>query len=288
VGYDPCGYACEMLRSCYTTQVRFYEGQNTTNLISWYFVPPGTPWLPYTSVINSLNYVPASERVDSNNAGEQAGVPRPYSKGNRNVAFRHVGICGGVSDYAGSGTRPTELPPVSLGVPQCCNPDVLPLVYPGHRVLGTIVSSGHTAPSFYVAQISSQTPFELLANNPWFPGGASPAQIDLYNAIPNPSGTMDYLTDFTLLTYPGYASVPFIETTINPPSDGSLGEGFVQPAFFQCTGDPAGSISQANGYVVSDNSGMVLWYQPLSGYVFSYNGDYLNFSIEFDIGCDYN
>jgi hypothetical protein len=118
-----------MLRSCYTTEARFYNGHAQTDDIEWFFVDDvPSPFLPIPSVINSLNWVPRRGETDSpTKAGEKFGAPRTYAKGNRPARMRGLGYCGTSTDWLGNGTRPPS--PVPLGPdgqPMCC-PGLVPL-----------------------------------------------------------------------------------------------------------------------------------------------------------------
>jgi hypothetical protein len=287
VAYNPCGYAVEMLRSCYDTAARFYEGEIATDPISWYFCESNAPFLPVPSCINSLNWVDAKERVDTGHAGEVPGFPRPYSKGERNIAFNHSAYCGTPTDWLGLGVRPADPDETAFGVPRCCNPDDIDPVDVSTYLQVDNVTSNLTPPGFGGSVRASELPFDFFQWWPFDDGGPFMCSIDLYNAIPNPSGTMDNLTDFYLCDFPGYGVQRWLAGTIDewPPGSGQMS--VKTTCLYTCTAAPGVSVNQANGYVVSDNNGFVLWYQPFGGFVFGSAGDYLQFDVHAVMGFDY-
>ena len=96
-----------MLRSCYSTDIRFYRDSDITNRVTWYFTDR-TDWLPYT-LFASGNW--ARERIIWPGQGEVLGAPRPWSNGANpgNVDMGSPGCgsadqWGGLIDYADSQT----------------------------------------------------------------------------------------------------------------------------------------------------------------------------------------
>ena len=267
MSYFPCGYAVDLLRSCYCTKVRFYNGDPTTDDLEWHFTDPHYPVLTTPSRINSLNWVDATERVDHPEfAGEVPGT-RKYSKGMRNVGLRATTYCGGVADWIGNGVRPPT-PPVldAFGVPQCCGQlpgldlgqeqalhvDSIAGTYSGVEGVGLFMARGS---EFSFSHLAMTWPFYLSPN---------PCQLDLYYAIPNGSGTYDFLSDFSICEFPGYA--PFIcqAGSINYDTDfGPGGESLSIVGQWLATGPADASTADIQGVVLSDGSGTTLAYLDL-------------------------
>lgn len=110
-----------MLRSCYRTKCRFFAGDTTESDIIWYFAKPGASWLPFPTAFNSLNWVDASERVDTGEVGEVPNRPRVYSPGRTLLTPTYTGPCGTAGEFA-AGTVPLDTPTMFSpdGIPVCC------------------------------------------------------------------------------------------------------------------------------------------------------------------------
>ena len=80
---DPCGRACDWLRSCYTVPMLFDVTGSPINVV-WYFVPPGTNFAPKGNQFVSGNWV--SREVEAGDLGEQPG-PRPWRNGSNPVNY---------------------------------------------------------------------------------------------------------------------------------------------------------------------------------------------------------
>lgn len=109
-------------------------------------------------------------------------------------------------------------------------------------------------------------------------------QLDLWAANPNPSGTNDYLTDFTLLDFTGYAPVMPGPQAIAP-NAGFTAQEYAAPGIrWEQTGpNPPGVINGANGLVLSDGSGFVLaWWQWTIGMLFIIPGSFLELTFFVD------
>jgi len=280
-----------MLRSCYTTQCRFYDGDPTIEDIEWYFTLPDTPFIPKVSCINSLNWVDQSDRGDNGRAGEVGGAPRTYSKGNRDVSLMAGSYCGNTADWLGHGVRPAApLPKNSTGNPLCCGDPAGPLdVAPNYTLDWFVVAQYPPFPPVgsIGMHIASEWAFDLLTciGNA-FEG--LPFSLDLYYANPNASGTNDYGNDFTLCDFPGYATAPIGLDLINPTS--TPGEVMSPQYSWQQTGPTSGSPpgSIAMGLVATDVFGLVLFYAPFSNpFTFTNIGDYLTLQIDYTILVDY-
>jgi hypothetical protein len=67
-----------MLRTGYQTKARLVQGSLRESDVFW--SPTNGPRLTYPSVMNSLNWIDVTERVDYGGLGEIPGRPRPYLK----------------------------------------------------------------------------------------------------------------------------------------------------------------------------------------------------------------
>lgn len=278
-----------MLRSCYSTKARFYEGDATEDDITWYFTEPTAPFLPVASVINSLNWVEKRGLTDTGHAGEVVGAARPYSKGGRDVSLMHVSYCGGTVDWLGLGVRPAEPLAVNMfGNPSCCGAavgiencpvSVITVAY-DFSLPFTFV------PGFYV--VSSELTFNYMLGLQEFNPGGWPLQIDLWYSNPNGSGTNYQLTDFAICEFPGYAPNQAYTNLILGPSAG-FGSEMDNEYNWTASGIPSDPTkATALGIVASDPTGTVCYYQVFTaGAAFFANGDYLNITIGLVLLSDY-
>lgn len=113
----------DYLRSCYSTQVVFTEGQPAV-WIDWYFVDESTPVLPYYTVFASGNWAEIKFANAWSGPGEVSPLPqnRPWRYGGRvgDADGRH-GPCGTAEQWAGAISWPW--PPQIIdpaGTPRCC------------------------------------------------------------------------------------------------------------------------------------------------------------------------
>lgn len=276
-----------MLRSCYATKARFYEGDSQEDDIEWYWCKKGVHFLPVPSVINSLNWVDAKERIDTGHAGEVPGELRQYTKGERNIMNNAVAYCGSGADWLGHGTRPVDVPMSTFYIPICCNPENLPPARPFTRAYSDHFDSSIGGGLSGLPSIATSLPFDMLVNWPFGPGGPAELKIDLWKTNPNGSGTNDYLSDFVLADYPGYASQQWPFGSVNTYPDGSINQSTKTTPYYQATANvPLGQV--VNGYVVSDNADVVLWWEQFTtGAEFFVAGDYLTFDLYLILNADY-
>jgi len=113
--------AVDMLRSCYSTDARFFADRPDIVLpINWYFCPDGAQVLPGPHRFGSLNYL--SDKNTPSPIGEVPGAARPYSKGQTPAGITGQSACGSTDDFHdGVIYSETANYPVSGGVKQCCN-----------------------------------------------------------------------------------------------------------------------------------------------------------------------
>lgn len=275
-----------MLRSCYATTARFFNTGGRESDITWYFVQPGTPFLPVRSVINSLNWTDLKERIDHGDAGEIPGRPRTYSKGQRDVTQVANAYCGTAADWLGNGS-PLSSPIATdqFGNPVCCGWGNFEV---GNMSIGPVDlfwDSNFSSPGSYSVslQVSSTTPFDFLEAWPSLAIG-SPLQVDLYRHKPNGSGTLDLLSDFEILTFSGYAPQFCYSALIYPPSvpaNTMQLDNFL--TFTQVGSNPPSAIREFKGWVLSDATGTVLWYADLVAVgafpMFTSDGDYVTLRV---------
>lgn len=113
----------DRLRSCYETEVQFYSNDPRTATIRWYFVPEGTPYLPYPTVFSSRVW--DEDHLGWDGVGEVYGAIRTYDKGGSPPLVAQAGQlpCGSPQQWAqGQPNAPTT--PVRLdanGNPLCCS-----------------------------------------------------------------------------------------------------------------------------------------------------------------------
>lgn len=69
----------DLLRACYTTKMRFTEGDLTEYPVAWFFCNEGAQVFPTAHVFNSLNWV--GDKFQITTAGEVEDAPRPFSYG---------------------------------------------------------------------------------------------------------------------------------------------------------------------------------------------------------------
>jgi len=276
-----------MLRSCYSTDARFYNGDALVEDLEWFFVPHGTPFLTVPSVINTLNYLDKTERVDNPSfAGEVAGAARRYTKGSYNIAYTGLSAHGSAVDFAGNGTRPAAIANPSFGIAAVCGPPELePILAGKYPVPGLFTRSDGGFTVLVANQKSSTWGFDDLqfGLNTWI-SNYPLWQLDLWNTNPNPSGTNDFLTDFNLLTYTGYGPQVPGPQAIAPNLANTAQEYSAPGIHFEQTGANApGAIVGANGLVISDSAGFVLaWYQWSPTLFFHNVGDFLDFTLFVD------
>jgi hypothetical protein len=208
--------AVEYLRSCYSTKARFYAGDSTQDDIEWYFVEDDTPFIPNPFAVTSLNWA-KGDWTDDGGVGEVVGAPRPWSSGARMINADASAYCGSAEDWQGLGTRPTD--PVQLdmfGQPSCCG-GPSPAIAVDIGVQFQILDSVPTWLAMWGDLTRfSNWPFNWLANGLEVPQPYLPWSIDLFWDFPNSSGTGDFISDYSICDFPGYATQQLYATVIDP------------------------------------------------------------------------
>lgn len=76
----PCGKFVSLLRSCYSTQMRFFrDSLSTATPVRWYFLPEGSQWVGLENVFNSRNWYGGTQFWPD--LGEVEGSPRTWVDG---------------------------------------------------------------------------------------------------------------------------------------------------------------------------------------------------------------
>lgn len=101
---DPCGHPVDLLRSCYSTDVRFYTDSDETNRVTWYWVDSDWPGsdqpVPY-NVFSSGNW--SWQKSNWPGQGEVLGASRTWRNGSKPLGVVNgVTWCGTDEQWAGS------------------------------------------------------------------------------------------------------------------------------------------------------------------------------------------
>lgn len=130
-GLDPGGLAVSVLRSCYSTKARLFQGDPTETDITWYFVPEDRPFLPFPTFLDSRNW--DDERTDwpqgkdkppggdGTELGEVLGAARPWRNGSDPIHYPGTHPLGTAEQFANGLTDP---PLVYENVCDLLNPSV--------------------------------------------------------------------------------------------------------------------------------------------------------------------
>lgn len=162
----------DVLRSCYSTTMRFQAGNDRLSPVNWYHCPAGAQQFMAHHSFASLNWSGGSPA--GNSVGEVIGAARPYSKG-VNPGTLGTNYCGSLSDYLGiADFLTTPRPTYPDGIPSCCNaptPVTCQRWVPGHNnnldsaemlTSGyTLVNINHTLNSNYY-RISGPIGFDFI------------------------------------------------------------------------------------------------------------------------------
>jgi len=129
--WSPCGRAVSLLRSCYTTQARFFREDERTTEIRWFFTAPDAPFVDNSGPWDSRNW--DSDPKGLGELGEVVGAERKWSNGTPPADFRGSAVfCGTPEQWRNGEALPPAVPvPVDqFGVPLCCAVETLPLPQP--------------------------------------------------------------------------------------------------------------------------------------------------------------
>jgi hypothetical protein len=113
--------------------MNFVRNQSQPVLVDWYFVPRGTPFIPYPTIFRSANYL--NDEVDPEGLGEVPDSPRTYRTGATVGDGDASRVCGTFDDWRNGFAAPPAVPtPVDgANTPTCCNPGPPgpPIIHPG-------------------------------------------------------------------------------------------------------------------------------------------------------------
>lgn len=121
---SPCGRIVECLRSCYTADFVFYDGDPTRNKVIWYWVPDDRKFMPFGHSFGSRIY--DRDELDEPTIGEQFS-PVPWRGGQAPCPEPLKGLCGTEEEWErglDADRDPVEAWPHTL-IPKCCP---LPLI----------------------------------------------------------------------------------------------------------------------------------------------------------------
>jgi len=122
----------DLARACYRTKCRFFKDSDVETEIEWYFVPDGTPFLPFSHVIGCDNW--QSDKFNWRGPGEVDFSPRPFVQGSTKPSALARNVCGSAEEWAEGLNWPATGPPVEydpFGIPTCCAGATVPWVGDG-------------------------------------------------------------------------------------------------------------------------------------------------------------
>lgn len=120
--FCPCGAGVDYLRSCYSTQFRFFSDRlDVLSDVAWYFCEPGAKPLPFPTIFGSNQWC-NFQKEPTPILGEVIGAPRPWRDGSPPPLALTGLPCGTAADFAAGNPSPPLVPivPVVWGVPPCC------------------------------------------------------------------------------------------------------------------------------------------------------------------------
>ena len=123
VGASPCGFATEILRSCYSTRARLTNDPTHISDLLWYFTD--NPFVPFPTLWFSRNWSDRRIADSPTLVGEVPGAPRTWRNG-ADPATSPLLDCTqpwGLREWFRSGAPllPEPAPVDSNGWPLCCN-----------------------------------------------------------------------------------------------------------------------------------------------------------------------
>jgi hypothetical protein len=120
--FNPCGRGVDMLRSCYTADVRFFRDDPRTTKIVWSFCDDQSNVLPFETFLYSRNW-DDNQSAPEGVLGEVLGGSRPWRDGTPPYPVAAgAGVCGTAEQFKdGESVPPDPPPPVNVfGGPSCC------------------------------------------------------------------------------------------------------------------------------------------------------------------------
>lgn len=111
--------AVDMLRSCYSTKMRFFSDHpEIESSVDWYFVDQTTPFLPFPTVFNSANW--RNDKSLEPLLGEVTGASRPWRNGLPPGLYTGNHFCGTAQQFRDGIPAPVPIDRLTNGQPVCC------------------------------------------------------------------------------------------------------------------------------------------------------------------------
>jgi hypothetical protein len=255
--------AVDMLRSCYEADYLVDAEAGTIDRLRWFFVDPDTPFLPFSTVFGSANWLDSSEReLNEGFCGELPGT-QTYATSRRPAAAMGTWPCGGPDEWLGVGGDPSIWLSLDMvGMPLCCNQDYLDVQTSYSLLYRAQVTSNEVEDPTFTDQktlIASEFAWETIMS--LYPEGtyAIPWKVALVN-FENPGA--DLIAEWTECDFPGYAPQPIYFAAQEADIGGIEGE-YLQmgPIHFECTANNSTPYRYARGYAVYDDYGAILFYE---------------------------
>lgn len=119
----------DYLRSCYSTDCRFFQDDPRASTIHWYFVEDDTPELPFGTIFTSNEWLDVPE--GDQDLGEVPAATRVWQDGTPPFPVAGDGhFCGSEEDFQQGGLLPTMAPPVNVyGGLACCPTPPDPFIF---------------------------------------------------------------------------------------------------------------------------------------------------------------
>lgn len=117
---NPCGHAVDLLRSCYDGEMLFFGPDGPAVPVRWFFVPRGTPWVPFTHPWVSSIHDPDPKPTTP--YGEVYTLTRDWRDGAPPAPFDASHLCGTEEEWE-SPEFPLPTGPAlynEWGQPECC------------------------------------------------------------------------------------------------------------------------------------------------------------------------
>jgi hypothetical protein len=256
--------AVDLLRSCYSADVRFEEGKSQTSRVTWFFVDDSTAFLPVSCAYSSLNWVDDQDKPDDGESVGEIQGTRKYSKGEAPTWATGQQYCGTADQWAGNYVYGQgEMIFNQDGSPVCCGAPQIPLVdfdlAIGAYVIQILYNGELTEPPLNAAvDRASNLPFSFMVNVLPYGAPNSPWLCDLLKSVP-PTDP-ETLADCDVADFPGYETrLAEMPQTIPDPGGSYNYTIPVGPIQFFCRDTiPDGQFLY--GFVVYDSSNVVLFW----------------------------
>jgi microcystin-dependent protein len=108
--WNPCGFAVDLLRSCKRSKFRFFSDSEELTTVEWFFVPAGTPFVPFLNNFVSSSW--DSDPKPDGALGEQPYEPIEWLNGEEGPPQRRAHVCGTEQQWRFGQPLPPD-PPVA-------------------------------------------------------------------------------------------------------------------------------------------------------------------------------